>query len=282
MLHRISERCPRRVRACPLRGTSFESASRVRIGTFAATDHATGNDEEIAIDTFLVTCEHGGNRIPPRFAALFAERRAELWSHRGYDPGALQFAKELAKALHAPMVGSTTSRLLVDLNRSIGHPRLFSEATRGLTETIRREILAQHHTPYRQRVAQMVDKSVSEGHRVIHLSSHSFTPVFDGTARRTDVGLLYDPRRDGEVELCARWRESLMILAPALQVHRNAPYRGDGDGLTTSLRKRFGPHDYVGIELEINQKHVFGRPRTWTDLRRGVTTSLRAALGIVS
>jgi len=187
-------------------------------------------------------------------------------------------ATALSNALHAPMVRSTTSRLLVDLNRSIGHPRLHSEATRDLPESMRRDILARHYLPYRRRVAKLVEKSVSEGHRVIHLSSHSFTPVFDGGARRTDVGLLYDPRRAGEVELCARWKESLMVLVPALHVHRNAPYRGDGDGLTTSLRKGFAPAEYLGVELEINQKHVFGAARTWASLRGLVIASLRSAL----
>ena len=44
----------------------------------------------------LVTCEHGGNDIPPRYAPLFRGRRALLASHRGYDPGALVTARALA------------------------------------------------------------------------------------------------------------------------------------------------------------------------------------------
>ncbi|HTO59218.1 MAG TPA: N-formylglutamate amidohydrolase, partial [Pseudomonadales bacterium] len=66
----------------------------------------------------VVTCEHGGHRIPPRWAALFERRRTLLESHRGWDSGALTFARKLAKALDAPLVANTTSRLLVDLNRS--------------------------------------------------------------------------------------------------------------------------------------------------------------------
>jgi len=222
----------------------------------------------------LVTCEHGGNRIPSRHRPLFEPHQAMLWSHRGFDPGALQMAKALSKAFQAPLVSSTTSRLLVDLNRSLGHPRQFSDATRDLPWELRRNILHDHYHPYRRRVEGIVEKFVSDGHRVIHLSSHSFTPVFDGGARRTDVGLLYDPRRAGEVELCARWKESLMVLAPLLRIRRNDPYRGDADGLTTSLRSRFSSDAYVGIELEINQKHVFGRPRAWADLRQFLIASL--------
>src|SRR6267142_572465 len=84
-----------------------------------------------AIDAFVFTCEHGGNRIPAPYRRLFREQRALLDSHRGYDPGALVMAKALASAYRAPLVASTVSRLLIDLNRSIGHPQLFSTMTRA-------------------------------------------------------------------------------------------------------------------------------------------------------
>jgi hypothetical protein len=38
-----------------------------------------------------------------------------------------------------------------------------------------------------------------------------------------------------------------------MKVRFNYPYKGTSDGLTTTLRKKFGPQ-YVGIEIEINQK----------------------------
>ena len=44
-------------------------------------------------DCYLITCEHGGNRIPPRYRDLFAGCEALLQSHRGYDPGALTLAR---------------------------------------------------------------------------------------------------------------------------------------------------------------------------------------------
>src|SRR5258705_12004908 len=83
------------------------------------------------IDSFLITCEHGGNRIPAPYRRLFRGRRALLDSHRGYDPGALVMAKALAGAFKAPLVTSTISRLVIDLNPSIGHPPLFYTATGG-------------------------------------------------------------------------------------------------------------------------------------------------------
>ena len=39
---------------------------------------------------------------------------------------------------------------------------------------------------------------MARGRRVIHISSHSFTPELDGKVRSADVGLLYHPGRHGE------------------------------------------------------------------------------------
>jgi predicted N-formylglutamate amidohydrolase len=228
-------------------------------------------------DAFMVTCEHGGNRIPPRYRSHFREHGALLATHRGYDIGALVMAKALAKAFRAPLVTSTVSRLLIDLNRSIGHPRVFSMATRGAAASLRAAIVEQYYSPYRMQVERLVAQSVARGRRVIHISSHSFTPELDGKVRRADVGLLYDPARKGEAALCARWKASLSEHAPDLRVRRNYPYAGKGDGLTLHLRRRFSARSYIGIELEINQSIVLAAGRRWIALRRTIIDSLRAA-----
>jgi predicted N-formylglutamate amidohydrolase len=229
------------------------------------------------MDAFVITCEHGGNRIPAPYRLLFQGRRALLDSHRGYDPGALLVAKDLAKAFEAPLVTSTVSRLLVDLNRSIGHPHLFSAATRGAPANLRAQIVEQYYRPYRTLVERLIRQSVSRGQRVIHISSHSFTPQLNGKARRADVGLLYHPTRHAEAELCARWKASFAACAPELRVRRNYPYAGRGDGLTSHLRRRFPRSAYVGIELEVSQKIVLAAGRRWAALRGVLIASLRGA-----
>lgn len=228
-------------------------------------------------DAWLITCEHGGNRIPARYRGLFRGQQTLLDSHRGYDPGALVMARALASAVRAPVVSSTVSRLLVDLNRSIGHPQLFSKATHGVHAQLRPAIVNLHYLPYRAQVEQFVSRSVARGRRVVHISSHSFTPELDGRLRQADVGLLYDPCRRAESALCARWKAALAKCAPGLRVRRNYPYAGKADGLTSHLRRRFPPRAYVGIELEVNQKFVFGEGRTWRALRRALVESLNAA-----
>jgi predicted N-formylglutamate amidohydrolase len=243
----------------------------------AARPHCAG-DLVAAAHCFVVTCEHGGNRIPAAYRALFRGHAALLATHRGYDPGALLMARDLARALRAPLVTSTVSRLLVDLNRSVGHPQLFSVMTLGTPAATRSAIVAGHYLPYREEVERIVARAVARGRRVIHVSSHSFTPELHGKVRRADVGLLYDPGRRGEARLCARWKATLAHRAPELRVRRNYPYAGKGDGLTSYLRRQFPPAAYVGVELEVNQSIVFAAGRRWTALRRTLVDSLRAAV----
>jgi predicted N-formylglutamate amidohydrolase len=200
-----------------------------------------------------------------------------LNSHHGYDPGALRMARSLAAALEAPLVAATTSRLLIDLNRPVSHPRLYSTITRNTSAELRAEIARRYHQPYLAEVECLVRKSVAHGRRVIHISSHSFTPELNGSWRQADVGLLYDPGRAGEVELCARWKSELTEYSPQLRIRRNYPYRGKDPGLTALLRARFPADTYVGVELEVNQSIVFGARQRWTELCRAVPKTLLAA-----
>lgn len=219
---------------------------------------------------FLVTCEHGGNRIPLPYRDLFTGYEALLRTHRGYDTGALRVARELAAALDAPLIASVTSRLLIDLNRSRGHPRLYSEATRGSATGRRHAIFEQHYLPYRAAVETQVMQAIDEGALVIHVSCHSFTPELDGKLRNTDIGLLYDPARQAEADLCRRWREAIRTRHAGLKVRMNYPYTGTADGLTTALRRRFPAQCYLGVELELNQKHVSEGGGHWRSVRGAI------------
>ena len=231
----------------------------------------------IVRDFLVVTCEHGGNRIPPEYAGLFRGWHRILGTHRGFDAGALVMARQLASALGAPLVASTVSRLLIDLNRSLRNPDVWSDATRMLSAPGKHRIVRRHYLPYRQRVEAIVSDAVRTGCRVIHLSSHSFTPVLRGHVRNADVGLLYDPARPGEAAIAAHWKALFAEHAPDLRVRRNYPYAGKNDGLTSSLRRAFPAESYVGMEIELNQGLV-ARDRQWRLLRKAVVTTAMAVL----
>jgi predicted N-formylglutamate amidohydrolase len=225
----------------------------------------------------VVTCEHAGNHTPPAYAHLFSGARAVLATHRGYDAGALELARRLARRFAAPLAFSRVTRLLVDLNRSIGHPALYSEFSRRLSDEQRRVLLARHYAPYREQVESTIREMISDPRSVMHLSVHSFTPVLNGQERRADIGLLYDPGRPLERSLCGKWTAAIRALRPDLIVRRNYPYYGVSDGFTTWLRKRFPKSSYAGIELEVNQKWV-GGTGDWRRLQEAVEQSLATLL----
>lgn len=199
----------------------------------------------------MVTCEHGGNHIPEAYHSAFEGADDILNSHRGYDAGALPLARSLAAGLGAHLCYSETSRLLIDLNRSMSNSEVWSEYSRGLPSD---EIIAGYYSPYRNDVESWLRSLISTYGKVIHLSIHSFTPVWMGEKRRTDLGLLFDDDRHGELAFASSWRDRLVRVCPEYQIDFNKPYHGKDDGFTTYLRTIFSDEQYVGIELEVNQR----------------------------
>jgi predicted N-formylglutamate amidohydrolase len=230
----------------------------------------------VATRTRLVfSCEHGGNRIPPAYVHLFKGLDQVLESHRAFDRGSLTMAQTLACAFRAPLQVATVSRLLVDLNRSIGHPQLHAAPVRHVSPEERQQILDLYYQPHRNRVYSMICSASAWARPVIHIASHSFTPELGARTRNADIGLLYDPARKSEAALCADWKAALQNHAPGLTIRRNYPYAGKNDGLTTWLRRCFPDDAYLGIELELNQKHVCKEDAGWAGLRKTVVDSLR-------
>ncbi|HYG20209.1 MAG TPA: N-formylglutamate amidohydrolase, partial [Ohtaekwangia sp.] len=177
-----------------------------------------------------------------------------LCSHRGWDPGALEMATILSHALRAPLFSCPSSRLLIEANRSVGHEQLYSEYTRGLSATEKEILINQFYRPYRLSVEQAVSTLPKP---VLHLSVHSFTPMWNDVLRDVDIGLLFDPAREPERRFCAQAMQGISgALEGKYVVKFNEPYKGIDDGLTTYLRTVFAEDAYAGIELEINQKYV--------------------------
>jgi predicted N-formylglutamate amidohydrolase len=215
-------------------------------------------------DYLIVSCEHGGNRIPPRFRALFSKKF--LSTHRGYDPGALDLARDFAAATGAPFFYSTVSRLLVELNRPLGHPQVFYSR---LSEETRDALLRRYYLPYWEALEKKIRNAIRGGRRVLHLSVHSFTPRFRGVTRSTDVGLLFDPRRSREAAFCRQWEARIAGFV----VHENKPYEGVHPSVVQSMRERFSPASYVGIQVEVNQKYARRGGPSWRSLRRTLVES---------
>jgi predicted N-formylglutamate amidohydrolase len=231
------------------------------------------------VDRLILTCEHAGNDVPAEHVPLFVGHEHLLATHRGWDPGALLLAREMAARFSAPLYFETTTRLLVDLNRSVGTPDLHSEATRHLPHAERRRILDRYYHPHRRRVDEAMGAALrATRDRIVHIASHSFTPELHGHVRTADIGLLYDPGRPGEAALCAKWLVALKQADPSLRLRRNYPYLGRSDGVAQALRRRHPPNRYVGIELEVNQRFVEQGGPAWRKVRRTLTETLAGVL----
>jgi predicted N-formylglutamate amidohydrolase len=204
--------------------------------------------------------------------------RQHLNSHRGWDPGSLDAARFLQQKTGAPLIHSTTTRLLVDLNRSLGNTQLFSRFSKSEDAGIGAAIIEQHYRPYRSQVLRAIQTAVDAGSTVLHISVHTFTPVYQGSRRKLDVGLLFDPDRTLEASVCSTWQRILRARDGRLRVELNQPYLGVDDGLTTAMRVQFPNQVYAGIELEINnqvmRRSEQGRRRLWQLLYSSLTETL--------
>ncbi len=201
----------------------------------------------------FLSCEHAVNFIPRTYQWYFAQVYDLLNTHRGIDIGALAVAQYFSKTFNCPLVTAQVSRLLIDCNRSLTNRACFSEFTVRLPKNEKKAIIQTYYLPYRQKVETSIRRLIAQGHRVFHLSIHSFTPMHNGTERNAHIGLLYDPKRNGETQFAKAWRQQLIRANKGFKVRLNYPYRGVADGFTRALRKLFSEENYLGLEVEVNQ-----------------------------
>jgi predicted N-formylglutamate amidohydrolase len=202
--------------------------------------------------SFIISCEHAGNEVPDEFNSLFKNANAVLTSHRGWDPGALGVAEFLAEHLQCSLHSFPITRLLIEMNRSLNSPQLFSEFSSNLQASDKLALINELYHPYRHAVEEELNELQKP---VVHISVHSFTPVWDGVTRDVDIGLLFDPSRKLESAFCEQWVRNLSSFLPGKKIKANEPYKGTDDGFTTYLRTVFSNSAYAGIEIEINQKY---------------------------
>ena len=200
----------------------------------------------------VLSCEHGGNIVPPMYLHLFRDQKSVLQTHRGWDPGALLSAQLLSTKLDVPLVYSRISRLLIEMNRSLDTKDIFSSFSLPLVDGEKIKLIDQYYTPYRQKIKATIDSTLSSEDKCIHYSIHTFTPDWQGQSRPTDIGILFDPTRSFETEISLELKSKLAILLPGMQIDLNEPYKGTDDGLTTSLRNIYDDQLYAGIERLVN------------------------------
>lgn len=224
----------------------------------------------------IFTCEHAGNDVPDEYQSLFEHQDNVLQSHRGWDPGAWPIANFLSKQLEAPLFGCLTTRLLIEANRSMESPQLFSEFTSSLSEEAKEKLIEEIYKPYRDQVQKVIDNMVKP---VLHISIHSFTPIWDNKERKVDIGILFDPSQDSEASFSNRLKENLQRNLPGYLICFNEPYKGTDDGITTWLREKYKNDVYTGIEIEVNQKFVSDLSLIKSALSKSIKESINQHTG---
>lgn len=185
----------------------------------------------------VLLCEHASNRIPARYHGLGLEAAAQ-GSHVAWDPGARALALRLSRALDAPLVAGTVSRLVYDCNRppdAAGAMPAKSElfevpGNRDLTPEQRAERVETVYRPFGAAVAAVLADRKARGQVTALITVHSFTPVYFGERRETEIGILHDSD--------SRMADAMLAAAehlPHRRIARNDPY-GPEDGVTHSLK----------------------------------------------
>lgn len=181
---------------------------------------------------FVLVCEHASNFIPARHAGLGLSP-ADLSRHIAYDIGAAGITRQLSAMLDAPAILSGRSRLLIDSNRPPGTSTSISAISEttivpGNVEVSREERAARERDyfwPFQDALARQIDRRLLAGRRTSIVAIHSFTPVFNGTQRFYEAGIL--SRGDSDP-----WAAQLVesLRADGRMVLANMPYQIEDDG----------------------------------------------------
>lgn len=194
----------------------------------------------------VLVCEHASAYMPEQYKHLGLDESL-LHSHIAWDPGALAVAKHLANHFDSPLVHSNASRLLYDCNRppeadSAIPTRSEQHKVPGntdLSQQARAERIKHFYEPFR---LALTNTLASCAHEPIVVTVHSFTPVYNGETRETELGVLHDTD--------SRLADALLNCATELKADRNQPY-GPEDGVTHTLREHALPKRYLNVMLEV-------------------------------
>ena len=176
----------------------------------------------------LFLCDHASSAVPPELGSLGLNEEA-FESHIAYDIGAGALTTALAKRFDTPSVLGRWSRLVVDPNRGSDDPTVVMRLSDGriipknrdITQAQIEERIERYYAPYHAEIEKRIGEIQSVGQTPILISIHSFTPVWRGTPRPWQFGILWD--RDGRLAqpLIERLRQE-----ENLTIGDNEPYVG--------------------------------------------------------
>lgn len=195
------------------------------------------------VNTILISCEHGGNQIPIRYRTLFDEytlQQATAW-----DDGALDLALSVAETLDVPCFTHQTSRLLVDVDHSLGNSAVFTLDSALLSDADRQSILERYYFPYRLRIENTIAMSDKP---LLQVSVHT-------TQEQTaDLVIKFDGSRLLEKECATLLMDTMSKAALGIDIALDAIATGEEDSFVRYLRTRFDDEAYAGLTLVFHKR----------------------------
>lgn len=201
----------------------------------------------------VLLCDHASNRLP-RWLGALGLSAAALADHIAWDPGAAAVARRLSDLLHAPLVLSGYSRLVIDCNRPLDSPESIPAQADGvpvpgnrmLTPGDRALRVASVFHPYHRKISDVLDRRADKPSLL--LSIHSFTAVLAGHLRPWSIGFAYGrDRRFAALMLDAIKRDAGLVVGD------NQPYSVDDTTdytIPTHGEARGLPHVLVEIRQD--------------------------------
>ncbi|MCI4679355.1 N-formylglutamate amidohydrolase [Rhodoblastus acidophilus] len=200
----------------------------------------------------ILFCDHASNALPPAYGDLGLCREA-LGRHIAFDIGAEKVVRRLAALTGAAAALALFSRLLIDPNRGEDDPTLVMRISDGALipgnarigeEEIARRVET-YWRPYRAACAGLIDSALARGQIPVLIGIHSFTPCFQGCARRWQAGVLWDKDPRLALPLIEGLRAENIVVGD------NEPY--DGALLGDSMYEHSTRRGLPGALIEIRQ-----------------------------
>ena len=200
----------------------------------------------------LILCEHASCAIPAAYDGLGLDDDSAR-SHAAWDPGARDLSLHLMNALKGTLVASNVSRLVYDCNRPPEAASAMPEKSelidvpgnRGLSAAARAARTQEIYVPFCDAVQSQIAARTGRGQPTALITVHSFTPVYYGDPRPTEIGILHDT--DTALADCMLRTKAKL---PHRQVDRNSPY-GPEDGVTHSLQLHGLANGLPNVMIEV-------------------------------
>jgi len=155
----------------------------------------------------LFTAEHSSNRLPEPYEWNDIDKRL-FNMHWALDIGVDLLTLELTRAFQSFALLACFTRLLIDANRPLDSDTLIRKMCDNnpvslnvsVSEEDKDNRLTNYYHPYRQALIQMLEK-----HRCkMHIPIHSFTPLYEGNARKMEIGVLYKKEHPESIEIAKK------------------------------------------------------------------------------